>query len=104
MTIVYPLKLKDEIMPIIELKSREEHTNRAIVLKQLIYNGIEDYEIKLCANGRLSVGKAAEILDTSIYEVYEKAKKYGVRLSATEEQRIKSKALLEKVMNNKKIS
>ena len=100
MTIVYPMKLKDEIMPIIELKSKEEHTNKAIVLKQLIYQGIEEYVMGLCAKGRLSAGKAAEILDLSLYDIYEKAKKHRVKLSATEEQREKSRALLKKLTNN----
>ena len=40
MVIVYPLKLKEEIMPIIDLKSKEEHTNKSIVLKQLIYQSL----------------------------------------------------------------
>ncbi len=103
MPVVYPMKIKDEIIPIIEMKSKEEHTNKAIVLKQLIYGGIEDYVIKLCAKGRLSIGKAAEILDLSIYDIYEKAKKHGIKLSATEEQRIKSKALLKRLTAKSKL-
>jgi len=35
MAIVYPMKIREEIMPIIELKSKEERTNKAVVLKQL---------------------------------------------------------------------
>ena len=99
MTVVYPMKLKDEIMPIIELKSKEEHTNKAIVLKQLVYKGLEYYVMQLCVNGRLSVGKAAEILDISIYDVHRIAEREGAKLSATEEQRKKSKELLRKLMN-----
>ena len=97
MTVVYPMKLKDEIIPIIELKSREEHTNKAIVLKQLIYKGIEDYVLQLCANGRLSAEKAAEILDASIYDVHKAVKDKGIKISATEGQREKSKELLKKL-------
>ena len=98
MTVVYPMKLKDEIMPIIELKSKEEHTNKAIVLKQMIYRGIEEYVAKLCADGRLSIGKAAEILDLSIYDIHKLAKEKGIKLSTTEEQRHKSKELLKKLI------
>ena len=98
MTVVYPMKLKDEIIPIIELKSKEEHTNKAIVLKQLIYKGIEEYVIGLCASGRLSIGKAAEILDLSIYDIHKIAKEKGIKLSATEEQRQKSKEFLNKII------
>lgn len=98
MTVVYPMKLKDEIMPIIELKSKEEHTNKAIVLKQLIYKGIEEYVIELCSRGGLSIGKAAEILDLSIYDIHKIAKEKGIKLTATEEQRLKSKELLNKLI------
>jgi len=91
MTVVYPIKLKDDIMPLIELKSREEHTNKAIVLKQFLYQGLKNYVIDLVSRGRLSVGKAAEILDLSIYEIQDIAKSKGVKLSATKEQRQKSK-------------
>lgn len=91
MTVVYPIKLKDDIMPLIELKSREEHTNKAIVLKQFLYQGLKNYVIDLVGKGRLSVGKAAEILDLSIYDIHDIAKSKGLKLSATKEQRQKSK-------------
>jgi len=87
MTIVYPMKLKDEILPLLELKSKEEHTNKAIVLKQFLYKGLEHYVIDLISRGRLSIGKAAEILDLSIYDIHEIAKSKGLKLSATREQR-----------------
>ena len=94
MTVVYPMKLREEIMPLIELKSKEEHTNKSIVLKQLLYKGLEDYVIDLISKGRLSIGKAAEILDLSIYGIHEIAKSKGLKLSATREQRQKSKELM----------
>ena len=97
MTIVYPMKLRNEIMPLIELKSKEEHTNKAIVLKQFLYKGLEDYVIDLISRGRLSIGKAAEILDLSIYDIQEIAKSKGLKLSATIEQRQSSKKLLGKI-------
>ena len=96
MTVVYPMKLKDEIMPLIELKSKEERTNKSIVLKQFLYKGLEDYVIDLVSRGRLSIGKAAEILDLSIYNVQEIAKLKGLKLSATKEQWQKSKEIIHK--------
>lgn len=95
MTIVYPLKLKDEIIPLIELKSKEEHTNKSIVLKQFLYKGLENYVIDLVGRGRLSIGKAAEILDLSIYDIHEIAKSKSLKLSATREQRQRSKELID---------
>lgn len=98
MAMVYPMKIKEEIMPIIELKSKEDHTNKAVVLKQLIYRGLEDYVLKLIQKGRLSVGKAAEVLDVSIYDIHEMAESRGIKLTALPEQSKKSKEHLKKFL------
>lgn len=98
MAIVYPMKIREEIMPIIELKSKEEHTNKAVVLKQMMYKGLEDYILKLIEKGRISIGKAAEILDVSIYDIHEMAKSKSIKLSASAEQRQKSKEYLKKFL------
>ena len=97
MVVVYPMKLKDEIIPLVELKSKEEHTNKAIVLKQFLYEGLEKYVIDLISKGKLSIGRAAEILDASIYDIYEIAKSKGIKLSASGEQRQKSRDILTKL-------
>lgn len=101
MTVVYPMKLDDEIMPIIELKSKEEHTNKSVVIKQFIYKGLEEYVLELCSKGRISIGKAAEILGTSIYDMQRLAINKGIKLSVTSEQREKSKAILDKLAGKK---
>ncbi len=98
MAIVYPMRIREEIMPIIELKSKEEHSNKAIVLKQLLYKGLEDYLLGLIAKGRLTVGKAAEILGVSIYDVQEMAKSKNIKLTASQEQRQKSRKYVEEFL------
>lgn len=97
MVTVYPLKLREEIIPILELKSKEEHTNKAVVLKQLIYQSLEEYVLRLCAEGRLSVAKAAEILDKSVYDIHRLSREKGVLLTASEEQLSASRQLVDKL-------
>lgn len=101
MVVVYPLKLEDELMPLIELKSKEEHTNKSIVLKQLIYHGLEEYVINLCSEGRISVGKAAEILGKSIYDIHRLAQEKGIVLTASEEQVEESNIVLQRLIKKK---
>ena len=98
MTIVYPMKIREEIMPIIELKSKEEHSNKAIVLKQLLYKGLEDYLLGLIAKGRLTVGRAAEILGVSVYDIQEMAKSREIKLTASQDQRQKSRKYVEEFL------
>lgn len=58
--------------------------------------------LKLCEKGRLSIGKAAEILDKNIYDLQEMAKEKGIILSATEESMKKSGETTERLIKTLK--
>lgn len=85
MTLIQPVRLPEKIKPLIDLKTNEEHLSRSVVIRQLIYDGLEDYAIHLVDKGRISIGKAAELLDLSIYDIQEMARERGIILSADEE-------------------
>ena len=82
MTLIQPVRLSEKIKPLIDLKTREEHVSRSVVIKQFVYGGLEEYALELCSKGRLSIGKVAEILDRSVYDIQEMAKDRGIVLSA----------------------
>lgn len=46
----------------------------------------KEYILKLLLNGRISVGKASELLNTTIYDLYSLAEKYNLKLGSTLEQ------------------
>lgn len=98
MTLIQPVRLSEKIKPLIDLKTKEEHLSRSTVIKQFVYEGLEEYALKLCERGRLSIGKAAEILDISIYDFQEMAKEKGIILSATEESAEKSGEITERLV------
>lgn len=70
----------------VEARSREEYEDKAIVLRKMLYEAIEHYLLRCCEKGRISIGKVAEILKKSIYDVMEDAKERGIKLGATEKQ------------------
>ncbi len=76
----YPLRIPKNLMDLAEAKSRSERTDRATALRQLLYAGAEDYAMKLLAEGRISSGKAAELLDTTVYRVHELAAERGIEI------------------------
>lgn len=86
MTHVQPLRIGENILRVAELKSKEEHTSRTAAIKQFLHSGVEEYVLRLCSQGRLSIGKAAEILHKSIYDLQESARQKGVELGITSEQ------------------
>lgn len=78
----YPLRIPKNLMDLAEAKSRSERTDRATALRQLLYAGAEDYAMELLAEGRISSGKATELLDTTVYRVHELAAQRGIELGA----------------------
>lgn len=87
----YPLRVPENLMELAEAKSRSERTDRATALRQLLYSGAEGYVLDLLGAGRISSGKAAELLDTSVHRVHELAAERGVRLGADAEDHRRSR-------------
>lgn len=93
-SISYPLRIPKEIMVGARLRAKEEHVDQATALKQLLYLGLEKYILALLTSGRISIGKAAELLNTPIQDIYTIANRHHISLGATAEQQKKSEAIL----------
>ncbi|MBS3132000.1 hypothetical protein J4212_06205 [Candidatus Woesearchaeota archaeon] len=98
MTQVQPLRIEDEIIKLAELKSRDEHTSKTAAIRQFLYSGAEEYLLKLCSQGRISIGRVAEILHKSIYDLQESAKARGIGLGITEKEYIEGRKLAEEII------
>lgn len=81
----YPLRVPQNLMELAEAKGRNERTDRSTALRQLLYAGAEEYVMQLLSEGRVSSGKAAEILDTSAHRVHELAREHSIELGAEAE-------------------
>ena len=78
-SIPYPLRIDERILELVNLKSRDEYTDKSTALRKLLYRGVEDYVIELYTDGRLSIGKAAEILGKTVYDVHRILLKHGIK-------------------------
>jgi len=54
--------------------------------------------LEIVSSGRISVGKAAELLKVSVYDIYKLAEKHGVKLGGTIAQRAKSEKTAKRFM------
>jgi hypothetical protein len=79
----YPLRIPDNLMRLAEAKSRAERVDRSTALRQLLYAGAEEYALELLSEGRISTGRAAEVLDVSVHRVHELARKHDLRIGST---------------------
>ncbi len=84
--VAYPLRVPKKIIELAELRSREEYVDKATALRQLIYLGAEDYVMELYGKGRISLSRAADLLDKNVHDIIQLAQRRGIRVGATEEQ------------------
>jgi len=87
----YPLRIPENLMELAEAKGRSERTDRATALRQLLYAGAEGYAMELLSRGRISSGKAAELLDTSVHRVHEIARERSIEIGANAEDHRRSR-------------
>lgn len=95
---VQPLRIEENILKLAELRSKEEHTSKTAAIKQFLYSGAEEYLLRMCSQGRISIGKAAEILHKSLYDLQESARKKGIELGITAKEYNESKKTAQKLL------
>ena len=87
----YPLQIPKNVMTLVNLRTEEEHVDESTALMQLLFMGAQDYVIELYKQGRISVGRAADLLGVSTFDVIAIARERGIRIGAAEEQQEKSR-------------
>jgi predicted HTH domain antitoxin len=91
-TMPYPLRLPEHLLELADLRAQEERIDRSTALRQLLYAGAEEYTLELLSRGRISLSKAAELLDMSTLAVVERAQEHGIQLSTDVETYRQAKA------------
>ncbi len=94
----YPLRIPDNLIELAEARAREERTDRATALRQLMYAGAENYVVELLKRGRITASRAAELLDSSVHRVHELARERGVETGSTPEEHRRSTQVARKLL------
>lgn len=94
---VVPLRIPEHLDELAAFKARTQHTDKATALRQWMHDGAAHYVLGLVAEGRMSVGHAAELLDLTDYDLYGFAESHGIELGASDDQRQQSRALAVKL-------
>lgn len=79
-TTPYPVRLPRRLLELADLRAAEEQVDRSTALRQLLHVGAVGYVLELLGKGRISLSKAAELLDSSPLAVIDKARERGVEL------------------------
>lgn len=89
----YPLRIPKNVIDLANLRTKEEHVDKSTALRQFLYLGARDYVMELYQKGRISLSKAAELLDVSTFDVLRLVKEGYPEV--TEEQLKKSRKTAE---------
>jgi len=87
----YPLRIPQNLIELANLRTKEEHVDKSTALRQLLYMGAQDYVLELYSSGRISLSKAAQLLDTSTLDVVRIASERNLPDGATKTQQEKSR-------------
>lgn len=97
-TTPYPLRVPSEILALSRMRAEEEHLDQATTLRQFLHTGAEEYVLKLVAQGRISIGKASELLKKTVYDLQRMAQRHGIELGATPGQARRSRETAKKII------
>ncbi len=97
MTSVKSIRLPKNLLELIKLRATEERVDESTSLRQLVYLGAEKYIMNLYKEGKISIERAASLLDRSVFDLYDLATKHGIEVGATPEQQRKSEKYAEEL-------
>lgn len=86
LSIIIPSKMNDDIEKLQNILKMDKST----VIRHLLSKSIQDVKLETLLNeyrkGKVSLGKAAELSDTNIWEFIEHCRKNQIKLDLTEEE------------------
>ncbi|HLD97055.1 MAG TPA: hypothetical protein VI934_01795 [Candidatus Nanoarchaeia archaeon] len=100
-SVAYPLRIPEGIMGIAKMLAKYEHVDNSTALRLMFHAGAEEYVLGLLEKGRITIGRAAELLKISIQDIHEIAQRHNVQLGATPEQQRESKKTLKTLLKKK---
>jgi predicted HTH domain antitoxin len=89
-----PLRLPKNLLKVAELRARQQRIDRAAAIRQLLYAAATDYVLELLSEGRISLSKAAELLDCSALEIHRLAQERGLPIGSDAEDYKQAQASL----------
>ena len=81
-----PVRIPENLLELVDLCSREQRTDRSVTVRQWLFKAAEAYAVRLVSEGRMSAGRAAELLDLTYDDLYRIAQAQGIELGSTEDQ------------------
>ncbi len=99
-------RFEKEKMAVIEERAKEEKTDKTTALRRIFERGAKQYRlekaVKQYQEGKISIGRAAELAGISIWEMMDELKDRNIPNLLTSEDYLEGKANLEKALRRRK--
>ena len=79
-----PIRIPENLLEIVDLHAKETRSDRSTVMRQWLWLSAELAAVKSVAAGKLTIGRAAELLDLTHYDIYRIAQENKIILGASE--------------------
>ena len=79
-----PIRIPQNLLEIVDLHAKETRSDRSTVMRQWLWLSAELAAVKSVAAGKLTIGRAAELLDLTHYDIYRIAQENKIILGASE--------------------
>ena len=79
-----PIRIPENLQVIVDLHAKETRSDRSTVMRQWLWLSAELAVVKYVAAGKLTIGRAAELLDLTHYDIYRIAQENKIMLGASE--------------------
>ena len=99
---VVSLRIPEHLDELAALQAQIHHMDKTTAFRQWLHEGAAIYALKLVSEGRISIGKAGELLDLSIWDLQAIAQNYRIKYGPTEEQLQQSHETLNRLLAEEK--
>ncbi|MDD5147876.1 MAG: UPF0175 family protein [Candidatus ainarchaeum sp.] len=94
---VLSVRIEAEDLDFIKSESKEEKTDKAKMLREIVKKGRLQMAIEQYKAGKISIGKAAEKSGLTISEMTDKLAELGIKNNITKEQYLQGMKNIEKI-------
>ena len=89
-----PIRIPENLLEIVDLHSKETRSDRSTVMRQWLWRSAEIEVVKSVSAGKLTIGRATELLELTYYDIYRIAQENNIVLGASDEIRAIGRSLV----------
>lgn len=80
-----PIRITENLLEIVDLHSKETRSDRCTVMRQWLWRSADIELVKMVAASGFTIGRPAELLELTHYDIYRIAAAHKIQLGASED-------------------